>query len=302
MVTAQWSAGILTSLRGIRAALANDDDVCQSLTDVGAKTSTGANIDYLSPIGRPSDSTERYTISSLHAKGGIGQVWLARDRSLDRDVALKELRPDRTGDGALLRRFFQEARITSQLDHPGVVPVYELAQGAADHDGGRPYYTMRFVRGRTLSEAVAAFHRDRADGRDRRSDFLALIQAFVGVCNTVAFAHNRRVIHRDLKGQNIVLGEFGEVILLDWGLAKLIDRDGVEDEPEPDVDPGMTTDFPGRDVRRRRRSDGRRAGAGHARLHGPRAGRGTGRPDRSQNRRLRAGNDSLRDPGRPAAV
>ncbi len=249
MVTAQRSAGILTSLRGLREALTNDDDVRQSLTDVGPRTPTGAAIDYLSPISRPSDSNERYTISSLHAKGGIGQVWLARDKALDRDVALKELRPDRSGDDALLRRFFQEAKITSQLDHPGVVPVYELAQGAADHDGDRPYYTMRFVRGRTLSQAVAAYHSDRAGGRDRRIDFLALIQAFVGVCNTVAFAHNRKVIHRDLKGQNIVLGEFGEVILLDWGLAKLIDRDGVQDEPEPEVDPAMTTDLPGRDVR-----------------------------------------------------
>ncbi len=149
----------------------------------------------------------------------------------------------------MLRRFFQEARITSQLDHPGVVPVYELAQGAADPDGGRPYYTMRFVRGRTLSDAIAAYHRDRTLGNASRSDLLALIQAFVGVCNTVAFAHNRGVIHRDLKGQNIVLGEFGEVILLDWGLAKLIDRDDVEQEPEPVLDPAMTTDLPGRDVR-----------------------------------------------------
>ena len=145
---------------------------------------------------------------------------------MDREVALKELRPDRSDNDALRRRFFQEAQITGQLDHPGIVPVYELARGETSADAGAPYYTMRFVRGRTLSDAVDGYHRERAAGKASRSELLALIQAFVGVCNTVAFAHSRNVIHRDLKGANIVLGEFGEVILLDWGLAKIVDAEG----------------------------------------------------------------------------
>ncbi len=196
-------------------------------------------------ISQPAATRDRYTLTTLHAKGGIGQVWLARDTAMGREVALKELRPDRSDNDALLRRFFQEARITGQLDHPGVVPVYELAKGDASADGGRPYYTMRFVRGRTLSDAVADYHRERSTGEPGRSELLVLIQAFVGVCNTVAFAHSRNVIHRDLKGTNIVLGEFGEVILLDWGLAKLIDDDQKEQKPEADFDPNATAPYTG---------------------------------------------------------
>jgi serine/threonine-protein kinase len=164
---------------------------------------------------------ERYALTRLHAKGGIGQVWLARDDSLGREVALKELQPQVAGDPDVWARFLAEAKITGQLEHPGIVPVYELARREGDR---APFYTMRFVRGRTLSEATRAYHATRREGRAERLDLLALLNAFVGVCNAVAFAHSRGVIHRDLKGQNVVLGDFGEVIVLDWGLAKLVDR------------------------------------------------------------------------------
>ncbi len=207
-----------------------DEDVRRSLADVPRHQEHPSNVEYLSRIGQRAESRDRYTLTSLHAKGGIGQVWLARDNEMDREIALKELRPESSNDATILKRFFQEARITGRLDHPGVVPVHELARGEEAPGGGRPYYTMRFVRGRTLSEAVADYHRRRADGTAGRTDVLALIQAFVGVANTVAFAHSRGVIHRDLKGSNIVLGEFGEVILLDWGLAKFVGRDA---SPEP---------------------------------------------------------------------
>jgi serine/threonine-protein kinase len=168
---------------------------------------------------------ERYTLTRLHAKGGIGQIWLARDEHLGRDVALKELRPER-GDGpGILARFVEEARITGQLEHPGIVPVYELAGQAADQ---KPFYVMRFVKGRTLADAVKAYHRKRGAGEARPLDLRELLNAFVGVCNAVAYAHSRGVIHRDLKPQNIVLGDFGEVIVLDWGLAKVLGRAGGE--------------------------------------------------------------------------
>src|SRR5262249_3005659 len=100
---------------------------------------------------------------------------------------------------------------------------------------------MRFMRGYTLSEAGGKFQDKRSQSKARRIDLVALLQAFIGVCNTVAFAHNRGVIHRDLKGSNIVLGEFGEVVLLDWGLAKLVDHDSVD---EPDHDPAGTGAWP----------------------------------------------------------
>jgi PAS domain S-box-containing protein len=172
------------------------------------------------------EAPERYTLTRLHATGGIGRVWLARDAHLGRDVALKELRPERARDPRLCSRFLREAQVTGQLEHPGVVPVYELARRP---DSAQPFYTMRFVKGRTLSEAARAYHQQRAAGRDEPLELLALLNAFVGVCNTVAYAHSRGVIHRDLKGQNVALGDFGEVIVLDWGLAKVVDRPGADE-------------------------------------------------------------------------
>ncbi len=169
---------------------------------------------------------DRYTLSRLHATGGIGRVWLAHDVRLRRDVALKELRPERAGQPATMARFLREAQVTSQLEHPGIVPIYEVGSRP---DGEAPFYTMRFVRGRTLAEAAAKYHRRRSNGQARLLELRELLTAFVGVCNAVAYAHSRGVLHRDLKPQNIVLGDFGEVIVLDWGLARLLDQDGDED-------------------------------------------------------------------------
>lgn len=224
---------------GMAIASVRDDDVQQSLVGIAEGRAGATSYTLLTTITPPREGRDRYTLTTLHAKGGIGQVWLARDSSLDREVALKELLPERAGDEAIHRRFLQEAKITGQLDHPGVVPVYEMAASSSGDSGARPYYTMRFIRGRTFSEAVVAYHLKLAEGKARRSDLLALVQAFVGVCNTVAFAHSRDVIHRDLKGQNIVLGEYGEVVLLDWGLAKFVRGDGTT-EAESDFDPAAT--------------------------------------------------------------
>jgi serine/threonine-protein kinase len=167
----------------------------------------------------------RYQRLRKHAAGGIGQVWLARDEHLEREVALKELRPESAGDGDLRRRFLDEAHITGQLEHPGVVPVYELSE-----ETGEPFYVMRFIRGRTLSTDIQAYHRSRATGTASPLGLNDLLQAFAGVCNAVAYAHSRGFIHRDLKGANVVLGDFGEVIVLDWGLAKRVgEKDGPAD-------------------------------------------------------------------------
>jgi WD40 repeat protein/serine/threonine protein kinase len=179
------------------------------------------------------DEEARYALERLHATGGIGHVWLAWDSDLGREVALKELRPERIADPALLARFLHEARITGRLQHPGIVPVYELV---ADADGP-PFYTMRLVRGRTLTDAVRDHHqRLVAEGRPDSLGLIRLLNAFVNVCHTMAYAHSQGVIHRDLKGQNIILGDFGEVIVLDWGFAREIHH---PDEPTrgPGTDP-----------------------------------------------------------------
>jgi serine/threonine protein kinase len=234
---------VFATLDGIRHGA--DDEIRRTLGDMEHARRAGDTMEYVSRLSQPAGSRDRYTLTTLHAKGGIGQVWLARDTAMERDVALKELRPDRSDNDAMLRRFLQEARITGQLDHPGVVPVYELGRVDAGADGPSPYYTMRFVHGRTLSDAVAGYHHDLAAGKASRAELFALIHAFVGVCNTVAFAHSRNVIHRDLKGSNIVLGEFGEVVLLDWGLAKLVDAEGRDEKPEAGFDPDATDAYSG---------------------------------------------------------
>ena len=174
----------------------------------------------LSTIAQPGKGTEtrdRYTLSHVHAKGGLGQVWLARDPALGREVALKELLPERASRADLRHRFEEEAKITGQLQHPAIVPVHELSLG---REGRSPFYTMRFVDGRTLLDATKAFHAARRAGEAGPLALRGLLDAFVSVCNAVHYAHSRRVLHRDLKGSNVVLGDFGEVVVLDWGLAK----------------------------------------------------------------------------------
>ena len=203
------------SLSGPMSALA----IASLPPDPGAGPGQGGHV----VLGRLSpgevDARERYTLTHLHAKGGMGRVWLARDGSLGRQIALKELRPDQSDNSIVCSRFLYEAKITAQLEHPGIVPVYELGEGDA------PYYTMRFVRGKTLSEAIRAYHKKRAAGEADSVGLNDLLLSLVSACHAVDYAHSRGIIHRDLKGQNIVLGDFGEVIVLDWGLAKRVGPD-----------------------------------------------------------------------------
>jgi serine/threonine-protein kinase len=193
-----------------------DADVRQSLADLPTPT----RVSLPATVAYEPGSRQRYTLTRLHAQGGIGQVWLAHDEDLGRDVALKELRPDRGDSPATVRRFLEEAKITGQLEHPGVVPVYELVQPK----DGRPCYAMRFVGSRTLADAIKEYHRKRQAGGAGPLDLRELLTAFVGVCNAVAYAHSRGVLHRDLKPHNVALGEFGEVLVLDWGLAKVVGK------------------------------------------------------------------------------
>lgn len=163
----------------------------------------------------------RYSLGNLHAAGGIGEIWLARDLDLDRDVAVKKLQTQRAPSELTKVRFLREARITGQLDHPGVVPVYEICH---DDQTSLPYYTMRFLRGRTLTQAVRDYHVNRREHGPQLKSLLGLLNAFDIVCNTVAYAHSKGIIHRDLKCDNVVLGDYGEVVVIDWGLAKQFGR------------------------------------------------------------------------------
>jgi tetratricopeptide (TPR) repeat protein/tRNA A-37 threonylcarbamoyl transferase component Bud32 len=179
---------------------------------------------------------QRYRVLRPHARGGLGEVFLAEDTELHRPVALKEIQERYADDPASRHRFVREAEVTGRLEHPGIVPVYGLGHYA----DGRPFYAMRFVEGESLQEAVRRFHTAETPGRDpgeRRLAFRELLGRFVAVCNAVAYAHSREVLHRDLKPANAMLGKYGETLLVDWGLAKVLGRpDGQTDgggAPEP---------------------------------------------------------------------
>ena len=169
------------------------------------------------------DQGGRYRILRPHARGGLGEVFVAHDTELNREVALKEIQANRVNDPASRHRFVLEAEITGGLEHPGIVPVYGLGAYA----DGRPYYAMRFIRGQSFKEAIEGFHAS-GGGDFRALEFHRLLRRFVDMCNAVAYAHSRGVLHRDLKPANVMLGKFGETLVVDWGLAKAgIGKDGL---------------------------------------------------------------------------
>src|SRR5262249_35167348 len=158
----------------------------------------------------------RYRILRLHARGGLGVVFVALDQELHREVALKQMQPHLAGDDEYRSRFVQEAEITGGLEHPGIVPVY----GMGAHPDGRPYYAMRLIQGDTLKDAIRKLHAGEPGVTLR-----GLLTRFVAVCYAVAYAHSRGVLHRDLKPSNVLLGKYGETLVVDWGLAKAAGRE-----------------------------------------------------------------------------
>ncbi len=159
-----------------------------------------------------------YRILARLGEGGMGDVLLAYDERLLRRVALKRIRPDRLLDEQLTRRFEIEARITARLQHPSILPVYHYTREGAD-----TYYTMRPVEGITLAQLL---HQLKEGGPEEREEWPTprIVRLFLQASNAVAFAHARGVIHRDLKPSNIMIGPFEEVLVLDWGMAKMLDE------------------------------------------------------------------------------
>jgi eukaryotic-like serine/threonine-protein kinase len=166
-------------------------------------------------VGNPDFSSTKYTVVKELARGGMGTVYLAEDAELDRLVAIKVLNTPEVLDD-LRNRMVHEAQIIARLEHPGIVPVHDVGV----LPDGRIFYAMKFVRGNRLDEYAG----QGAALRDR-------LRKFQAVCDAVAFAHAHGVIHRDLKPQNIMIGSFGEVLVLDWGVAKIL-RNPVSSEAD----------------------------------------------------------------------
>jgi len=191
----------------------------------------------------------RYQIKRRHARGGLGEVFLAQDETLNREVALKQIRPEYAGDLVCQSRFVREAEITGGLGHPGIVPIYGLGR----HGDGSPFYVMPFIRGSTLQDAIARFHRpavpnDRTSQPTRILEFRKLLARFLEVCNAIDYAHDQGVIHRDLKPSNVMLGPFGETLVVDWGLAKVLDPSAPGEGLEaavPQAAPAFAGTLPG---------------------------------------------------------
>jgi WD40 repeat protein/serine/threonine protein kinase len=205
------------------------DEALSQLT--GSESPPGASVPTPTPqssgsAGPPISGTGlRYRKEDQpHARGGLGAVFKAKDEELNRVVAVKEIRPEFADQAGSRGRFLREAEITGRLEHPGVVPVYSLGQDAA----GRPWYAMRFIQGESLKEAIDRFHAAEGPNREPGEQRLALRQllaSFVAVCKTIAYAHSRGILHRDLKPANIMLGKYGETLVVDWGLAKAFTRE-----------------------------------------------------------------------------
>lgn len=163
-------------------------------------------------------STNHFRIIREHAHGGLGRVYLAEDLRFGRKVAVKQIRVEQAHKEEYRAKFLQEAEITGQLEHPGIVPVYAIGED----EQGRPFYAMRFIKGEDLKSRIKQFHRQCPQGQLRLhgEGLRQLLRHFIDACHAVSYAHDRGVLHRDLKPSNIMLGKYGETLVVDWGLAK----------------------------------------------------------------------------------
>ena len=182
------------------------------------------------PEGRSIRRVGRYEDMGTLGVGGMAEVRRVRDPVLNRVMAAKMMHPD-NADAHQVTRFIEEAQVTAQLRHPSIVAVHELGR----HEDGRVYFTMEEVRGQTLVDVIDELHSASGHGRWGKSandwSLERVVESFRRACEAVAYAHSRGVVHRDLKPANVMLGRFGEVVLLDWGLAKVFNQGHSDDLP-----------------------------------------------------------------------
>lgn len=224
---AEFSLAAISSVDSVKKDLAHigDADVQASLVHVASKQPTKHDPHGAATVsvGEITSRGTRFRILRPHAKGGLGQVFVAEDSELHREVALKEIQGKHADAPESRARFVMEAEITGGLEHPGIVPVYGLGQYA----DGRPFYAMRFIKGDSLKEVLEKYHRTGSvhqDANERNLELRNLLGRLIDVCQAIQYAHDRGILHRDLKPGNIMLGKYGETLVVDWGLAKPIDK------------------------------------------------------------------------------
>jgi len=236
----QQSLAALSSLGPVQDDLRSlgDDELSRTLPLVGSAKTEDNDPTLSWAAGEATATGPRFRILRPHAKGGLGEVFVAYDREVNREVALKEIQRQHADNPQSRTRFTLEAEITGRLEHPGIVPVY----GLGCYGDGRPFYAMRFIRGENLKTAIQHFHKDKArkSTAETSLEFRKLLGRFVDVCQAIEYAHSRGVLHRDLKPGNIMLGKYGETLVVDWGLAKAAGRD-----EQHQASPDETTLIPG---------------------------------------------------------
>jgi serine/threonine-protein kinase len=205
----------------------NRDDALSATVQAPAKTFARSTVLPRAKAPAPADKPRFQPIDSLGA-GGVGEVVLVEDQDIERKVAIKRLKPEQEANPEAVHRFADEVRIVGQLEHPNIAPVHDVG---IDEEG-RHYFVMKYVEGETL-EAVIDKLRAGDAATVARFDHEARIELFLGMLNAVAYAHARGIVHRDLKPSNVMIGPFGEVTVMDWGVAKRVgDREELQ-QPSP---------------------------------------------------------------------
>ena len=212
-----------SAMEGQTLDLAHNAETVRISSSTGGSV-TGSGTADISPERR----REGHSITRFLAEGGLGKVFVAKDEELGREVVMKTLRSSADAESETVLRFRREAQVNSQLEHPNIVPIYQAGANAADK---QPYYTMKFIRGRELKELIDDYHKGHDLPQETRArELRRLLSLFVNTCNAISYAHDRGVVHRDIKPENIAVGEFEELLVLDWGIAKILGQ--PEDDSE----------------------------------------------------------------------